>query len=262
MKNGVWAALLTPMHKDLSCDAAELAFHAKDLLDKGCQGVVLFGTTGEGASFSTSEKLSALRDMLKAGIDPEKIIIANGSSNIPDTVELLQGSISLGCSYALVSPPCFYKNISDEGVISFYRQVIDRTASDKLRLLLYHIPQLTGIPITSAIIKALKSEIVIGIKESEGNLALTREIIKNFPGFKVFVGKEIHLLEAMKHGASGAICGLANLYPNELLSLYNQKEVDLPHIEIKRHFIAAFKKIMQERRGTAWISLRPPLTYD
>ncbi len=262
MKNGLYAALLTPMHEDLSCDIGELTRHAKSLIEEGCAGIVLFGTTGEGASFSLDEKLFILKGVINAGISPEKIVIANGSSNIPDTAALIKEALYLGCTHALVAPPSFYKNISDEGVISFYKEVIKRVNNESLQLLLYHIPQLSGVPITLNVIKALKSKVVIGIKESEGNLAFTKEILQNFPDFQVFVGKESTLLEAMNLGASGAICGLANLFPKELLSLYAKKPISLPQIQMGRHFIASFKKVMQERHGNAWHALRPPLTYD
>lgn len=262
IENGVYAALLTPLLADFSCDNDELVGHAQDLLGRGCQGVVLFGTTGEGASFSNAEKFEALRVLLQHGIDPAKIIVANGSANIPDTAWLMQGCIKLGCNQFLLSPPCFYKNIAEAGVVAYYTHVIERVPEAKI--LLYHIPQLTGISITCAIIKALTElfpENIVGIKESEGNPAFIKELINTFPRLKVFVGKEKLLSDAMQEGAAGAICGLANIYPEEIVSLYQQKPCDLPELAKGVHFIVALKAIMQSRRGKSWRLVRPPLIF-
>lgn len=260
LENGVYAALLTPLLADLSCNKNELVRHAKDLLHRGCHGVVLFGTTGEGASFSTAEKLDALSELVTQGISPNKIIMANGSANVPDSVDLIQGCMHFGCSLFLLSPPCFYKNISDEGVVAYYSQILQLAPS--AQILLYHIPQLTGISITCAIIHALKRAFpqnIVGIKESEGNPAFAKELIHTFKDIKVFVGKEKFLSEGMKEGAAGAICGLANLYPEEIVSLYEQKPCELPLIARGVHFIVAFKAIMESRLGKSWRLVRPPL---
>jgi len=254
IENGVYAAALTPMHEDFSCDTDELNRHCKELLKRGCEGIVLFGTTGEGASFSVKEKLEVLG---KLDIDPAKIIVANGSANVADTVDLVQGAYALGCNKALIGPPSYFKNISEAGVVAFYKEVLKKVDNPAIRILLYHIPQLTGVPITINIIRELQSEQVVGIKESEGNLAFTKEIIRTFPGFKVFVGKESQIVEAMALGASGTICGLANLFPDEILS-----QKPLPEITKHKHFIASFKAVMQKRHGKAWQKLRPPLSYD
>lgn len=261
IEKGVYAALLTPLLADLSCNKNELARHAQDLLHRGCHGVVLFGTTGEGPSFSNAEKVDALNELIKQGISPNKIIVANGSANVPDSVALIQDCMGLGCNLFLLSPPCFYKNICEEGVVAYYSQILQRAPF--AQILLYHIPQLTGIPITCAIIHSLKRafpENIVGIKESEGNPAFTKELIHTFRDISVFVGKEKLLTEAMKEGAAGAICGLANLYPEEIISLYEQKSSELPEIAKDVHFIVTFKAIMESRLGKSWRLVRPPLS--
>ncbi|MBS0604566.1 MAG: dihydrodipicolinate synthase family protein [Verrucomicrobia bacterium] len=272
LENGVYAAALTPMHPELSCDTAELADHCNDLLARGCKGVVLFGTTGEGPSFSVKERLNALERVIQAGVDPQKIILGNGSANIPDTVELAKGALKNNCRAILIAPPSFFKTVTEEGVIAFYREIIQATADPNLRVLLYHIPQFSGVPITTKIIHALREEftdIVIGIKESEGNLNLAMEAIRIFPGFKVFVGNEKHIIETVQAGGSGTICGIANLYPELICSLYQQGKTAnaanpqalLSFFEAMKGypFVPAFKAMMQKKRGSAWHSVRPPL---
>lgn len=272
LPDGVYAAVLTPMHADLMCNYEKLTSHCFDLVEQGCVGVALFGTTGEGASFSVKERLEALQYLIAEKFDPKRIILANGSSGIQDTIELGRESVRLGCAAFLVSPPSFYKNVSEEGVLLFYREVIQKIANPNLRLILYHIPQLSGIPISLHIIEKLRQEfpeIVMGIKESEENLPFTKNILESFPGFRVFVGKESQIIESVHLGGSGAICGIANLYPDLMCSLYKQgKKANAPNPQAIEDifralkglpFIAAAKALMEQRQGKSWSVVRPPL---
>ena len=272
LPDGVYAAVLTPMRSDFSCDYTKLASHCIELMNQGCTGVALFGTTGEGPSFSLAERIEALQKLILEGLDPRTIILANGSSGIWDTVALGREVLKHGCAALLVAPPSFYKNVSDVGVLAFYREIIQRVANPKLRILLYHIPQLSGVPISLKVIETLRGEfpeIVIGIKESEGNLPFAKAILEAFPGFKVFVGKESHIIESVHLGGSGTICGIANLYPELICSLYSQgKEANSPNPAAIENvfkalngipFIPAAKSLMERRQGEIWHAVRPPL---
>jgi 4-hydroxy-tetrahydrodipicolinate synthase len=269
---GIYAAVLTPLKDDLSCDSEQLASHSFELIERGCQGIALFGTTGEGSSFSVEERKAELEKLVDAGFDPKRIILANGSASILDTVELAHAALKHGCAALLVCPPSFYKNVQDEGVIAYYREVIRRTDNPHLKVLLYHIPQYSGVPISLKTIEALRNEFpdtVIGIKESEGNLTFTKEILQAFPRFQVFVGNERQIIEAVHAGGSGSICGIANLFPELIYSLYEQgkaamgpnpQEIDAIFASIQGYgFIAAAKSFMQEKKGWKWRFVRPPL---
>jgi 4-hydroxy-tetrahydrodipicolinate synthase len=272
LQEGVYAAVLTPMHSDLRCNHKKLASHCFELIQQGCTGVALFGTTGEGPSFSLAERVEALEKLILEGFDPEKIILANGSSGILDTVELGREALKHGCAALLVAPPSFYKNVTDIGVMAFYREIIQKIGNPNLRILLYHIPQMSGVPISLEIIEALRKEfpeIVIGIKESEGNISFTKKMLETFPGFKVFVGNEKQIIESVHLGGAGTICGIVNLYPELICSLYNQgKRANSPNpasIDAVFKalngipFISAAKMLMKKRQGEVWDSVRPPL---
>jgi len=269
---GIYAAVLTPMHSDCSCDHKQLASHCFELIQHGCCGVALFGTTGEGPSFSLAERIETLQRLIVEGFDPKKIILANGSSGIWDTVELGREALKHGCAALLVAPPSFYKNIADEGVLAFYRAIIQKIENPNLRILLYHIPQLSGVPISLRVIETLRKEfpeIVVGIKESEGNLPFTKTILETFPDFKVFVGNEKHIIESVHLGGAGAICGIANLYPELICSLYSKgKKANSPNPDRINAifkalnglpFIPAAKALMEKKKGEIWHSIRPPL---
>ncbi|MBS0651498.1 MAG: dihydrodipicolinate synthase family protein [Verrucomicrobia bacterium] len=272
LPDGIYAAALTPMHADLSCNTQELSMHCLDLLQRGCQGVVLFGTTGEGPSFSLQERLAVTATLIENGVPPQKIILGNGGSNIPETVELAKACLKHGCLALLASPPPFFKNVPEEGVIAFYREIIRKVDDPHLRIILYHIPQFTGVPITLRTIQTLREEFpetVIGLKESEGNLPFAKQVFATLPGFKVFVGSEEQIIEAVHEGGSGAICGLANLYPELICSLFNlgqqgllENPQELTHFfaSMKGYpFIPAFKAVMEWTIGDGWHDVRPPL---
>lgn len=261
--NGVYAAALTPLQGDLHCNDQGLAEHCLNLIARGCKGVVLFGTTGEGPSFSVEEKKKSIKQVISKGLDPQKIIVANGAVSFQDTIDLGR---ELQCLAYLIAPPSFFKNVTEEGILTFYREVIWRIDNPKLQVILYHIPQFAGVPLTVNIVKTLCEEfpgIVVGLKESEGNLPFTKAILKEVPQCKVFVGFEKQIPEAVKAGAAGSICGMANLWPELICSLYEKRELS-PEFEQKvrtiekHHFIACFKAILAEKTPN-WELLRPPL---
>jgi len=279
LSDGVYAAVMTPFNPDLSVNITEFFNHCKRMLEKGCTGVVLFGTTGEGPSFSHSERLEILEEILKLGLPPEKTIITNGATGIMETVELAHKAHSLGISYYLIAPPSYYKNNSELGIIDYYKAIITRIAVfdelRKIRILLYHIPQFTGVPVTLGVVKALHEEFpntVIGLKESEGNISYAKELIKTFPNFRVFVGHERHMMEAVRSGGAGTICGMVNVYPDLICSLFKQAKrftensVNPPELDKyccasgKYNFVVAFKAIMASRSGNLWRVVRPPLS--
>lgn len=271
--DGVYAGTLIPMHADFRCDYQTLASHCRDLISKGCQGVVLFGTTGEGSSFSVKERKEALKQLLQLGIDPQKIIIGIICSSVEDAAELASAAADHHCAAMLLAPPFYFKNVTDEGVLAFYRQVIQRISHTDLKVILYHIPQLSCVPLSINTIGTLLQEFpehVIGLKESEGNFAFTQELLARFAHLKVFVGNETHLTEAVRIGASGAICGVVNVFPELICSLYQYgKDADAPDhnpvvkelLKIVKSYstIASLKHIMQNRRGADWQILRAPL---
>lgn len=270
---GVYAASLTPLNADLSCDIPTMAAHCKDLMHRGCHGIVIFGTTGEGTSFSVEERKKALRSLVEAGLDPQKLIFGIGCCAITDAVELAQESLRQKCAAVLMLPPFYFMNLPDEGVIAFYREVIGRVNNPDLRIILYHIPQLSAVPITLPIIKTLSKEFpdqVIGIKESEGNMQLVRDIRQQFPNFKVFVGSEAMITDATRLGASGCIVGMANAFPELIRSLFdygneiskvdeNPKMTAIRNVIRQFPFIPALKCYMEKRSGSEWKALRPPL---
>src|SRR5262249_14732541 len=121
MNNGVYAASLTPLTADLNCANQEFANHCKKLLECGCAGIVIFGTTGEGPSFSLNERKKTLQALVDLGVDPQRLMVGTTFSAIEDAVELARFALSLNCSSFLLAPPFFFKNVKEAGVTAFYR---------------------------------------------------------------------------------------------------------------------------------------------
>jgi 4-hydroxy-tetrahydrodipicolinate synthase len=271
---GVWCATLTPLDASGAPDARMLAAHAQRLFAAGVDGIALFGTTGEGQSFSVAQRRRGLDALLAAGIPPQRVVAGTGCAAIADTIELTRHAVGAGCVGALVLPPFFFKGPSEEGVYASYARLIEGVADARLRLYLYHIPQVTSVPIPHDVIARLATTypaVLAGIKDSEGNLSHTRSLLERFRTLSVFVGHEPHLPAALAAGGVGTICGVANLYPRLLRRLYDQAlttgaKDDLARVEAfvslldRVPIFAAFKALLAELTGDpAWEALCPPL---
>ncbi len=265
---GIYAASLTPLNGDLTCDYDAFADHCKDLIAQGCSGVVLFGTSGEGSSFSVAERQKGIQAIVDRGVDPKKIIVSVGCPSVEDTVQLTQTALFAKCAAVLMMPPYYFKNVSDAGIIAFYREVIQKVNNPDLKIFLYHIPQFSGVRISLDIIRTLKAEFpdtVIGMKESEGNFELVQAILKEFLHFQLLVGHETMIADAVSLGAAGAVSGIANICPQFICSLYKGKERQSEieaFMEIlgSHHFISATKSVLEQKKGASWSLLRPPLS--
>ena len=271
---GVWCATLTPLDASGAPDVRMLASHAQRLFAAGVDGIAPFGTTGEGQSFSVAQRRSGLDGLLAAGIPSGRIVAGTGCAALADTIELTRHAVGAGCAGALVLPPFFFKGPSEEGIYASYARLIDGVADTRLRLYLYHIPQITGVPIPHDVISRLATTypgVLAGIKDSEGNLSHTRALLERFRTLSVFVGHEPHLPAALAAGGAGTICGVANLYPRLVRRLYDQAPTTGAKDELARvgafvsllgnvPIFAAFKALLAEMTGDPqWESLCPPL---
>jgi len=117
---GLWCATLSPLDNRGAFDAARLATHAQRLFAAGVDGIAPFGTTGEGQSFSVAERRAGLDALIAAGIAPRRMLAATGCAALPDAIELTRHALAAGCAGALVLPPFFFKDVTDEGIYAAY----------------------------------------------------------------------------------------------------------------------------------------------
>lgn len=262
--SGVYCATVTPLNADLSPDLARLGAHCQNLLADGCHGIALLGTTGEANSFSVAERKAILEGALDAGITPEQLAPGVGVAAIPDTVELTRHALSLGVTRVVMLPPFYYKGVSDDGIFAAYARIIEAVADPRLKLILYHIPQTSAVPLSRPLVKRLIAafpETVVGLKDSSGDYG-------NMQGDPL-------LLPFLKIGGAGCITATSNLAARALRTIYDHHadparaaEVDAAqgHIEAARAMLNSYgqiptiKAVLAERDGgDGWSRLRPPL---
>ena len=213
----VLPAIATPFRPDgLAVDLGLLVAHARWLLANGCDGIVLFGTTGEAASLTVGERKETLEGFLASDIDGARVLVGTGCCAIADTVELTRHAARLGCAGALMLPPFFYKNVSAAGTLRAYDMAIESCGADVPPIYLYHIPQVSGVPVGPDLVAKLiahHGDRIRGYKDSSGQWANTAEIISRFPHLHTYVGSESVLLENLRAGGAGCISASANVQP-------------------------------------------------
>ena len=267
---GVLAPVLTPFDSQLDPDPGRFVRFCRKLLEDGCAGLVPFGTTGEANSLSVEERERLLDALLEGGVPAENLIPGTGCAALPDTVRLSRKAARAGCAGVLVLPPFYYKNPSEEGLYRSFAQAIDRTGEGRLRVYLYHIPQVSQVGIPLRLIERLLKAypgVVIGIKDSSLDFENTRAMLRAFPGFQVFVGTEKFLLATLREGGAGCITATANVNASAIARAFRerseerQREIDAVRVTFEKlPMIAALKEAVARRTGDAgWRAVRPPL---
>lgn len=269
---GVWAASLTPLSARLDADLDLLTEHTTRLLEDGCDGIVLFGTTGEAASFSVAERRAALEGLLDRGFDPSRLMVGTGCAALTDTVDLTQHALSIGVDRVLIIPPFFVKEPPPVGVWDSYREIIERVGSPNWQLFLYNFPKLSGVPITADLVHSLREfhgEIVVGIKDSSGEITSLHNYL-SVPGFSVMPGTERLLVEGFRLGAAGVITATANINATGIATVFaeltggsapdDRAMLSMRGIVERYGTIPAMKSVLARRSGyEGWSRLRPPL---
>jgi 4-hydroxy-tetrahydrodipicolinate synthase len=275
---GVLAAVLTPMDGGLTPDHRAFAAHCHRLLAGGCHGLSVFGTTGEANSLSVDERLAALEALVESDVPVETLLPGTGSCALTDTVRLSRAALEAGAPGALVLPPFYYKGVGDEGVFRFFAEVVERVGDDRLRLYLYHIPQMTGVdlglPLISRLIDAYPG-VIVGTKDSSGDSERIMTLCREFPDFSVLAGTETLLLETLRSGGAGCISATVNVTSRLARRVHDahasgkddeaealQERLTQVRGSIEAYpVIPALKQLMARSTGDRnWRNIRPPLS--
>lgn len=274
---GVIAPVLTPFGEDGTPDPERFVDHAEWLLsdEGGCTALAPFGTTSEANSLSIDERTELLEDLIDAGVEPLNLMPGTGTCSLQDTAILTQHAMDLGCGGVLMLPPFYYKQPSEEGLFRYFAEVIDEVGDDRLKVYLYHIPPVSQVGFPLSLIDRLRREFpetVVGLKDSSGDWSNMKAILEAFPGFELFPGSELYMLDGLRAGAAGVISASANVSGRMMRTLYddwNGAEADQRQESISalRKTIQSFpmiptlKALVAHFRGDpAWAELRPPLT--
>ena len=215
---GLIAPILTPFDNNLNVDQSMYNDLAKSLMDNGCSGLAPFGTTGEALSVGNKERMNAIEGLVKSGIDPNKLIPGTGLCNLPDTIEITKHAIDLKCQGVMTLPPFYFKGMSDTGLYNYFEKLIKGVNDNRLKIYLYHIPQVCGVGLSIDLVQKLKSsfpETIVGIKDSSGIWENTEALLK-IKDLIVYPGAELPVIEAIKLGAPGCISATANLNSKDI----------------------------------------------
>ena len=210
---GVIAAIATPVDEAGEPDSARAITLARHLLDHGCDGLNVLGTTGEATSFSLDERKGLMSAYRAAGLPMVRLMVGTGAAAIADAVALTRHAAELGFAGALIVPPFYYKAVPDDGLVAYVDALVNATAGNPIAIYLYHFPAMSGLPWHVALIRRLLATFgkrIAGLKDSSGDMDYARAAAKVAPDFAVFPSTEAALLEARDGTFAGCISATAN----------------------------------------------------
>lgn len=276
---GTYCAALTPLTEDFTINKKLFLDHCYNLLSQDLDGLAIFGTTGEANSFNVNEKIDVMNYLVENNINPEKLLPGTGQCSVKDTVLLSKSIANLNVKSILVLPPFYYKNVNDEGVIDYYKRVIEEVAENKLNYILYNIPQVSGVTISLEIIEKLIKlypKNILAMKDSSGNIDNMLKIVKYFKGFSLFSGSDTLALKVFKNGGAGAITSVSNIsgrllsyifknYKNESkiknFQSFQELQTQIRETVLTHEPISVLKAYLSVKNNNEnWNRVNPPLT--
>ena len=203
---GIYAASMSVFNTDLSLNIEKTVSHAEKIIEQGCHGVAIFGSTGQAQLISISEKISLLNE-LSTSKYKDKYLIGTGLNSLSETINLMKVASSLHFNYFLIMPPAYYK-YGDKEVIEFYSRVVEATPNS--RIILYNFEKLCGYKFSIECVEELVKKFpkqIIGIKDSSYNLYENLRL----DNFSVLPGSESKLLKGLELGCTGIITATCNV---------------------------------------------------
>lgn len=273
---GIYAAAVSPFKEDGSLDTAKLVAYCQYLTTEGgCDGVAPTGTTGEGNSISFRQKMTLAGAFADAGFDSNRAIFGTGACATQDAIDLSKAALDAGFPNVLVLPPFYYKNPSDEGLYRYFAQLIETIGDDRLRVYLYHFPQMSATPIPVDVAVRLKKDfgqIVAGLKDSSGDMSQALAFADATGGvdadFDIYPSSEAFLYEGLDGGCAGVISGSTNAFANYVQTARKDGRDSAAFELVKRArataakypLMAAMKQVEAWRSGDdTWTRMAPPL---
>jgi 4-hydroxy-tetrahydrodipicolinate synthase len=265
---GISAALVTPFNADGSINLPDAARHAKRVIDAGANGVTLFGTTGEGASIGLSERDAMLDHISGSAVDAARVTVCICATDLEQARAQADQALARGVRNLLLTPPFYFKGIDDQALYSWLASFIASLAPNDVRIILYHIPQVTQVGLSLPLIRCLKErfgDTIFGIKDSSGDWGNSQTLLK-FDDLAVLIGDERLLAKAAPLGGAGAISGMANLIAGLLAEIVqtgkqNNALCELVE-EVVRHPVTPLVKALVGAvyDEAIWNNVRAPLS--
>ena len=264
MINGIYAATLSVLDKNLALNTKKTIKYAENLMEKGCHGVVFFGSTGQSQLISLGEKIQLINTLPKSKWR-DNFIIGTGLNSLADNINLMKISKSNGFNKFLIMPPAYYK-YSDQDVINFYSKIIDEIKECKI--ILYNFEKLSGYKFSIECIEKLTKQFpeqIVGVKDSSYNLYENLKI----DNFSVMPGSELKLLKGLELGCSGIITATTNVtsilardvydkFKNSSPQVFNEKLCLVRAVFDKYNLISGLHTFMSQIDND-FLNLLPPL---
>ena len=249
---GVWAAVLTPLDESLRPDPARAREYYAQLLEDGCDGLNVLGTTGEAMSLGTRSRLDLMESLASSEIPLERAMVGTGAASLDDAAALTRAAFNLGFAAALVMPPFYYREGGDEGVVRFFDALFQRTGAPPRSVLLYNFPKMSGVTFSLVLVDRLIAEfpeVFAGMKDSSNDRGLQRDLIASRPDFRVFPSSEEYLPFARTEGTAGCISATVAL------------SAQLAHHAYRTGDITASQSLSARRHALSGVSLIPAMRY-
>jgi 4-hydroxy-tetrahydrodipicolinate synthase len=267
---GVIAAVATPVAENGAPDLARALKLARFLLDNGCDGLNVLGTTGEATSFARDERMAVMSAYKDNGLPLTRLMVGTGAAAVADAAALTRHAAELGFAGALVLPPFYYKGVPDDGLIAYIGTIVKATAEKPIPLYLYHFPAMSGLPWHVALVKRLRAEFpgrIAGLKDSSGDMAYARAAAAIAEDFAVFPSNEATLIEARGGAFAGCISATANCNADLCARAWTQGDADAlaAAVAIRKLFdgkplVAGVKTLLAHIHGDPQLArVKPPL---
>lgn len=268
--SGVIAAIATPVTEAGSPDLSRALNLAHHLLDNGCDGLNVLGTTGEATSFSREERMAVMSAYKTEGMQLDRLMVGTGAAAVSDAVALTRHAAELGFAGALLLPPFYYKGVPDDGLYAYIEEIVKATDADPVPLYLYHFPAMSGLPWHVALIRRLLdsfSSRIVGLKDSSGDMAYARSAAAVSPDFAVFPSTEAALLDARRGDFAGCISATANCNADLCARAWHDGDTDALEaaVAIRKLFdgkplVSGVKALLAHIHGDpALARVKPPL---
>jgi 4-hydroxy-tetrahydrodipicolinate synthase len=268
---GVIAAITTAIDETGEPDASRSTAFARYLLDNGCDGLNVLGTTGEATSFSLDQRKRVMNAYAASGLPLDRMMVGTGAAALADAIALTRHAAELGFAGALVLPPFYYKGVHDDGLVAYIDAIANATATRPVPIYLYHFPAQSGLPWHVALIRRLLEnfgERIVGLKDSSGDMPYAREAASISPSFKVFPSTEAVLLEAKSGAFAGCISATANLNADLCARAYRSGDAAAlaEAVTIRKLFdgkplVSGVKTLVAHIHGEPqWARMAPPLS--
>jgi 4-hydroxy-tetrahydrodipicolinate synthase len=213
---GIYAASMSLFNKDLSLNIEKTISHAEKIIDQGCHGAAIFGSTGQAQLIPISEKINLLNKLSQSRYK-DKYLIGTGLNSLNETINLMKVATSLNFNDFLIMPPAYYK-YGDREVIEFYSRVVDAVPSS--RIILYNFEKLCGYKFSVECVEELVKKFpnqIVGVKDSSYNLYEHLRI----DNFSILPGSELKLLKGLELGSAGIITATCNVTANLSRKVYD-----------------------------------------